>query len=125
VGPDAVWPARGNIYAAALPDGATALLVVSSDSRNQNWPNVICSRVVISEGVDEVEKISRQQDTVVALGDLEPVRGLAYLDILYTLKSEDVTRGRLYGKITPNTMSAVNRALISAFDLPPFEFFQD
>ncbi len=119
------WPARGSVYAVELPHGGELVLVVSSDARNQHWPSAVVARIITRESLGELEPILLGQQTVVSLGDLEPVQGVALLDFLYTLDQEDIPATSFLGKVTAEAMQAVNGALISALDLPPYEFIQE
>jgi len=63
--------------------------------------------------------------TAVPLTDLEPVKGVALLDFLYTLDKTEITASPPLGRITAEAMQAVNVALISALDLPPYQFIEE
>ncbi len=97
-------PLRGELYA----DGQHIVLVVSRDSRNDHFPNVLVAEVTES-------LLTGGLNSVVPLDDNDPVEGSVHCDFLFVIEKQDL--GEYMGTVSQGSIDRVDRALLVALGI--------
>ncbi len=102
---------RGEVWEwrSAGHGGPVAVLVVSSDVRNQVLSRILACPVVVHI---ELPLLPR----TVQLGDGEPVHGSVLCDFIYDLDGNELIR--CFGELSKPAIAAVDEQLIAVLDLP-------
>ncbi len=91
--------------------GPLPVIVVSYEPRNQNYQDVlVCSILPPDSPVIP-------QETIVELGNAEPVQGFVAADWIFPIAKSTLDRGNNRGPISREGMTRLDRALAAALGL--------
>ena len=99
-------PQRGQIYRCDLGYGLKPWLVVSNNSRNRVFDDVVAIRVTTT---------TRDLPTWVKLSPIDPLAGYANADCIEQLGKDELSE--YLGALSPASMRSVNQALAIALAL--------
>ena len=94
---------RGDVVHTEAEPGAVLWVVVSNDLRNAALPNVLIARIS--------PLVKSPGPTAVALSDSDPYTGFVLADFIATANADRLAPA---GRLTPDTLDAVSRALRAA-----------
>jgi mRNA-degrading endonuclease toxin of MazEF toxin-antitoxin module len=91
--------------------GPLPVIVVSSDPRNENYEEVLVCSIV------PPDVALPPQETVVQLGNAEPIQGFITADWIFPIAITALEHGRNLGSVSREAMMRLDRALAAALGL--------
>jgi mRNA-degrading endonuclease toxin of MazEF toxin-antitoxin module len=99
------------VYEGTFAERSGSVVIVSSDTRNAEWPSVLAAPVLsMGFAYDLLE-------TTVELGNAEPVVGIVVTDLIFPITTEELRAGRLLGPVSAQAIARLDEAIAKVFGL--------